>query len=163
MSTSAVGRANPCSVSAIPPITPYSISASSRRRAVRVIVSHTRSVFMKKPSISWASSSAVAPMRIFAIALSYARVDHLPAHHRVPHLRREQLRLRCGVEIAFDDCQVGELARFDRAARGLFECGVRGIRGETADRLGERQLLVGVPAAGGIAFLVLARDGAVDA
>src|SRR3954471_16346833 len=117
MSTSAVGRANPCSVSAIPPITPYSISASSRRRAVRVIVSHTRSVFIKKPSISWASSSAVAPTRIFAIASSYACEHHLPAHNRVLHLRREELRLRRGVEIAFDDGQVGELARFNRAAR----------------------------------------------
>src|SRR3954454_2814520 len=137
---------------------------SCRRRLVnRSIVRQTLSVLIKNPSISSSSCSAVAPISTFPTRSFYACVHHLPAHHRVPHLRREELRLRRGVEIAFDDREIGELAGFDGSARGLFERGKRGVRGEAADRFGERQLLVGVPAAGGIAFLVLTRHGAVDA
>jgi hypothetical protein len=44
-------------------------------------------------------------------------VHHLTPHYRVPHLRREKSRLWRGVEIAFDDRQVGEFAGVDRAAR----------------------------------------------
>lgn len=45
------------------------------------------------------------------------RSEHdLPSHHRVAHLRLEQLRLRHGVQIALDDGEVGQLAGLDRAA-----------------------------------------------
>src|SRR4051812_27579718 len=127
------------------------------------MVKWTSSFFMKKSDASWRISSGDRPTTRRPMANSLMLVDDFPAHHRVSHLRREELRLRRGVEIAFDDGQIGELPGFDRAARGLFECCECGVGGEAADRLGERQLLVGVPAAGGIAFLVLARDGAVDA
>src|SRR5947209_1105836 len=101
---------------------------SCRRRLVtRSIVRQTLSVLIKNPSISSSSCSAVASISTFPTRLSYAFINHLPAHHRVPHLRRDELLLRRRVKVAFDDRQIGELAGFDRAARGLFERGVRGI------------------------------------
>src|SRR5262245_41664734 len=79
------------------------------------------------------------------------------------HLLLPQLARGRGEEVAVDDREVGELAGLDRAAAPLLERGERGVEGEAAQGLGEREALRRIPAAGRLAVVVLARHGGVDA
>src|SRR5712691_7012167 len=105
---------------------PSSFSRFVTRASVSATASLRRSASLSVPSNG-------ASRMIQGTPSFYAAEDDLPSHHRVPHLRFEQLRLRHGIEIAFDHGEVREFSQLDRAARILLEGRIRRVLREAAD------------------------------